>query len=157
MRGPQDTPASKGLFKYFLGLYFAVNTLLISLSVNFLYAGLQALVELALLILFIWGMLWFSHKAARFRQTATAALGCGSIFTVASLPFFYWIETHIGASQMLKFFIIMLLIWNLVVVGHIFRHALSKPLPFGLGLAFLYVFFSYQILAFLFSSTGNAA
>jgi len=154
MRGPQDTPADNGLFKYVLGLYFAVNTLLTSLTTNLFFAMLQATAELGLLLVFLWAVLWFSHKMARFAQTATAILACGSLFTIASLPFFYWIETHIGESRMLSYTVMLLLVWNLVVVGHILRHALSKPLSFGIGLSFLYVFFSYQILSFLFAVTG---
>lgn len=154
IRGPQDTPAESGLLKYVLGLYFAVNTLLTSLSTNIVFAVIQALAEMGLLLGFIWAALWVSHKLPRFGQTATAMLACGSMFTIASLPFFYWIETHIGASKMMSYVVMLLLVWNLIVFAHIIRHALSKPFSFGLGLSFLYVFFSYQILSFVFSTTG---
>jgi hypothetical protein len=154
MRGPQDTPSDAGFFKYVLGLYFAVNTLLTSLTTNLFFALIQAFAELAMLLGFIWAVLWFSHKTARFGQTATAMLACGALFTIASLPFFYWIETHIGASRILSYTVMLLLVWNLIVSGHILRHALSMPLSFGIGLSFLYVFFSYQILSFLFTATG---
>ncbi len=157
MRGPQDTPADKGLFKYVLGLYFAVSTLLTSLSTNLFFAIIQALAELGLLMGFIWVVLWYSHKLARFEQTATAMLACGTLFTIASLPFFYWLETHVAESKILSYTVMLLLVWNLVVVGHIIRHAISKPLSFGIGLSFLYVFFSTQILIFVFAALGIAS
>jgi hypothetical protein len=40
--------------------------------------------------------------------------------------------------------------WHWAVTGHIIRNALDKSLSFSLGVAFLYLIGSYQVMALLF-------
>jgi hypothetical protein len=41
-------------------------------------------------------------------------------------------------------------VWNLLVAGHILRHALSTSLGIGVGVALLYALFSMQCINWLF-------
>ena len=59
--------------------------------------------------------------------------------------------TLVGQGTGLAFIaIILLMIWHWAVSGHIFSKALEQPFTFGLGVAFLYILVSYQVMAFLF-------
>jgi hypothetical protein len=56
----------------------------------------------------------------------------------------------IGRGALLAFIItIALMIWHWAVTGHIIRNALGQTWTFSLGLAFLYLLGSYQVMAFL--------
>ena len=48
-----------------------------------------------------------------------------------------------------------LMVWHWAVTGHIIRHALEKTLLFSLGLAFLYILGSYQVMALLFPEVSG--
>lgn len=48
--------------------------------------------------------------------------------------------------------LLALLFWNLVVVGHILRHALSTNLGMGAVLATVYMYVSLSIIKILFFS-----
>ncbi len=57
----------------------------------------------------------------------------------------------IGKGVLLAFLVtIGLMIWHWVVIGHIIRNALEQTLIFSLGLAFLYLLVTYQVMALLF-------
>lgn len=42
------------------------------------------------------------------------------------------------------------MIWHGLISGSIFSQALEQPFTFGLGVAFLYILVSYQVMALLF-------
>jgi hypothetical protein len=48
------------------------------------------------------------------------------------------------------FAIVLLMLWHWLVSGHIFSNALNQPFTFGLGIAFLYILFSYTVMDTLF-------
>ena len=55
-----------------------------------------------------------------------------------------------GSAAVLAFIVtIALMIWHWAVTGHIIRNALGQTWAFSLGLAFLYLLGSYQVMAFL--------
>jgi len=45
--------------------------------------------------------------------------------------------------------------WHWAVTGHIIRNALEQDLSFSLGLAFLYLLGSYQVMALLFPEVAD--
>ncbi len=154
-KGPQDIPASPWLLRLLIPIYMAVNFLILLLSSEAVNALLQVIVEVALIILFSWCILFYTGKLPRFQQTTTALLGTDTLISLFAFPA---IATLIGLGSALALVVVVLLmLWHWVVTGHIFRHALSQPLIFGLGIAFLYIVVSYQVMAFLFPEFANHA
>ena len=70
-----------------------------------------------------------------------------------ALPLVLWAqpsEVEEQVSALLLSAWLLLLVWNLLVAGHILRHALSTSLGIGVGVALLYALFSMQLVATLF-------
>lgn len=137
---PQELPCSWELF----GL-----TLIASLGLG--YPAMQAygptpnpvpelLASLLFTLGFIYGILAFRGLKIRFIQTASAIFGTDAIVTLVALPVLH--AASIGATQDAFTLIAMagVGIWNLVVLGHILRHALSLPLLGGTLVALGYIF-----------------
>ena len=105
-------------------------------------------VEVVLILSLSWIILFVTNKRIRFQQTACALMGTDTIISFFALPA---MATLIGLGSSSAFiFVVLLMIWHWVVSGHIFSHALEQPIGFGLGIAFLYLLTSYQIIGFLF-------
>jgi hypothetical protein len=47
---------------------------------------------------------------------------------------------------------LLLLLWNLIVMAHIIRHALSSSFAIGFGVSLLYALLNMQVITTLFSS-----
>lgn len=153
-KGPQDIPASHWLLRLLILIYMAINFLIVKLSVDWFNALLQVFVEVLLVMAFAWGVLTIFGKPERYRQTAAALLGTDALISLFALPA---LASLIGQGTALAFLaVVALMLWHWFVTGHILRHALSQPFVFGLGVAFLYLLASYQVMAFLFPElAGN--
>ncbi len=115
---------------------------------DFFHALLQVIVEIALLLGASKIILSLAKKPERFLQTACALIATDALISFMALPV---MATLIGKGSALSFIVIILLmLWHWAVSGHIFSHALSQPFTFGLGVAFLYILMSYQVMALLF-------
>lgn len=136
---PQDLPCSWELF----GL-----TLIAGLGLG--YPAMQAfgppnpVLELLVSFLFTLGftysILAFRGLKVRFVQTTSAIFGTDAIITLLALPVLYAAATATTQDAYTLFALAGLGIWNLLVMGHILRHALSLPLPGGILVALGYVF-----------------
>jgi hypothetical protein len=94
-------------------------------------------------------VLFLDRKLGRFYQVFSAVLGTDALISFFALPGIATIE--IGQSGLWVFFVMLGLIgWHWAVTGHIINNALEKSLSFSLGLAFLYLLVSYQVMALLF-------
>lgn len=150
---PQDLPASSLLLALSLGCY-ALISVLVSLGSYGLAGAVQlALLDLGLLAVFVLSLLYLQDKTARINQTLAALAGTGSLLGVFALPLVWWLQPDQQPGQvpvLLTFFWMLLLVWNLLVMAHIMRHALSSTFPVGLGVSLLYVLVSMQVIAALF-------
>lgn len=147
--GPQDLPASA----IFLGVVFVANAfvglIILSIEAPFQAAVPQFFVSIGLLTAFSWIILTASGKATRLQQTLTALLGADTLISLFALPFLIWIS--LNQSYGLAYYVLFAsMLWSIAVVGHIVRHALSSSYLFGFGLAILYFFTSFQVMAYLF-------
>lgn len=147
-KGPQDIPASNVLLRLLIPFYASVSFLLLILNSNGLNAAMQVLVEIMLILGSTWIILFIARKPARYQQTASALMATDALISFFALPA---MATLVGQGAGLAFLaIIMLMIWHWAISGHIFSNALEKPFTFGLGVAFLYILVSYQVMALLF-------
>ncbi len=147
-KGPQDTPASPWLLRVLAGLYLGVNFLILALNQYDGAALPQVAVDFLLLLGFTWPLLYFSGKKARFMQTLIALTGTDIIISALLLPFAA--SRELLPPELIFFAMLVLMGWHWIVYGHIYRHALDRPIFFGLGLSLLYVLISSQILELLF-------
>lgn len=154
--GPQDLPTSNFLLLLTLLVYITMGMLLSSLNLSWWPSLLLVAVDSAILGGIAFLMLWIRHFPERFVQVFSALLGTGAFFELLALPLLFWQQQTIGTFQAaagdngLGVFISALvlwlcLFWNLIVIGHILRHALSTMMPVGVGLAVAYMFISISI------------
>ena len=147
-KGPQDIPGSKGMLTLLIPFYACVSFLLLMLSSDGLNAAMQVLVEIMLILGSTWVILLLARKPARYQQTASALMATDALISFFALPA---MATLVGQGTGLAFIaIILLMIWHWAIAGHIFSKALEQPFTFGLGVAFLYILVSYQVMALLF-------
>lgn len=147
-KGPQDVPANPWLLRLVLPLYIGVNVLILQLNSDLWTAVLQMGADFALVCGFSWPLLYFAAKPARFRQTLCALIGTDTVISFFAIPAVASLDSQ--ANTLALFAMLALMAWHWAVMGHIFRHALDRPLFFGLGLALLYILISSQVMALLF-------
>ncbi len=154
--GPQDLPASGFLLGLALLVYLLTGTLLSSLNLAWWQSLLLVVVDTVILGGLAFVVLWIRHLTGRFWQVFTALLGTGAFFELLALPLLFWQQQTVGAFQgagqdggfgvfFSALVLWLCLFWNLVVIGHILRHALSTLMPVGMALAVAYMFISITV------------
>jgi len=150
--GPQDVPASPMVLRLILPVYVAVNYLVLMLNGSTSTALLQIGADFAMMLGFVWPLLYFSGKPARFRQTFAAMIGTDSVISFVAIPAIASLGNQ--ASPLAYFAMLALMVWHWAVSGHILRNALDRSWFFGLGLALLYIMLSSQVMMALFSDAA---
>jgi hypothetical protein len=151
--GPQDLPASGFLLGLSLCCYALVSFLVASPSSGIMGAVQLATVDTGMLVVFATSILYLQSKTERINQTLSALAGSGSLMGMLALPLVLLVDPGQPADQLsalLTGLWLLLLIWNLLVMAHIMRHALSASFAVGLGAAVLYALVSMQIVVTLF-------
>ena len=153
-KGPQDLPYSVWLLRVLLVAYVGVRVLMLSIHFDWLNVLMQVIVEILLVAGFFWTLLYLTLKLGRFYQVISAVLGTDAMISFFALPGIASMET--GQGGLLVFLVMLGLIgWHWAVIGHIIRNALEQSLSFSLGLAFLYLLGSYQVMAILFPEVAG--
>jgi hypothetical protein len=148
-KGPQDTPASPVLMGLAVLAYLGVGMVLLGLETAWGEALLQVIVEALMLFGFIAGALILAGKRPRLVQTATALYASDALISSLAVPLLAWLLVTPDVKSV-YLLLLLLMLWHLAVLGHILRHALSVPMSLGIGLAFVYMVSSYQIMMALF-------
>ncbi len=128
------------------------SALLAMLSAQLVYATLAGIVEALLVMLFTFGLLQIVNKTERWSQTVTAISGTGIIISLIAFPLYYLgtIGNQGGFGQMIGLLsLIVLIIWNIAIMAHIFRHALQTTIGFGVAIAISYVWIISNFIAIL--------
>jgi hypothetical protein len=150
---PQDLPASRELLGLAMAGYLLVSFLLSLPAYPPVDAGQLALMDAVLLVLFAVTVLYIPGKIARLTQTLTALSGTGTLLGLFALPVIQLLspDHESGQLSLLAGMLWLALFgWNLIVVAHIMRHALSVNLPVAIGIAMLYTLVAMQIIDALF-------
>ncbi|MGH8292077.1 MAG: hypothetical protein ACRESA_01235 [Gammaproteobacteria bacterium] len=152
-QGPQVFPRSWTLFVILLLLYMAADVAL------FVAQGLRGpvllpelLLDTALLLAFFTLVLAIWQKLERFNQTLSALLGTGTIIMLVAAPLGL-LATLLPAStgtQAVGVLLWVVLAWNVLVTGHILRHALNTWLTLGIIIAGTYVVLNLVMFSVLF-------
>jgi hypothetical protein len=150
--GPQDVPAAPSLFLLTLLAYLGVG-----LATAWPGNGpLRAFAATVLDALVLAGVLRLAlrlyGKPARFQQTFTAMLGCGTLFGVIGWPLLMALGPQLASGSgvqmglpVLALFVLML--WNITVNGHILRHAFERGMALGVLWSLLYLYVSWNVSA----------
>lgn len=152
-QAPQDIPYSQMLLRILIVIYAIVAVLALLPTDNLLKTLFEVSVEIILIAAFVWGVLVYSQKKGRFVQVLCAFLGTDALISTFALPALAFTSMNeLSDGVMIALFCLM--VWHWVVCGHIIRHALSKTLDIGLGIAFLYSWGFYQVMNSLFPASG---
>ena len=153
--GPQALPFSYGLLAILLVLHLLVDILLSGqdgLQLNNLFS---AVVNTLFTAGFVFAILQWTKKSARFVQTLSALLGVeimigligGVLLLIYQVP---------ALAIVVSVLYLVLIIWNGLVAAHIFHLALDTSMLWGVALALLYIVLSYNVLIG-FSTIGAGA
>ena len=139
---PQDVPASRELLAISVGIYFLLDYVLAGLDENIANALPAAIVDTVFLLVFTLLLLLLRRTPARWTQTATALAGTGIVFALLLMPGVI-ILSESGPmtliQQLLSILLYLVLIWYVVVLAHIFRHALSSSFTLGIFISMIYL------------------
>jgi len=152
LRGaPQDLPASRVLMLFTAGCYLAVGTAVSLHEQPLGLALLSAIVDTALLAALAGVSLWILNKTPRFTKTFTALAGTGTLFGLMGWPLIAWLQ-HLPPEQgsSLSLLLLGLVIWNIMVIGHILRHALGIMMWAASGVALFYMYLSIRVMSALY-------
>jgi len=155
-KAPQDLPGSSVLLSV---------TLVADLLMAMVLAGvaglppgrglIQGLVDVAFMLALLYGASHLLNRLPRFQQTATSLLGSGAVLGfIAVVPLSMLPpggnEQAPGGAVLL---FLALIVWSVLVTGHILRHTFDLSLRQGVGIALVYNLFAYSLVGGLFSGT----
>ncbi len=157
---PQDLPASAELLIVATAAYGLSSAGLTLISQSVPVSLMAGAVDSLMLLALTYGVLLLRRVPGRWLQTSIAMAGTGALLTVLAAPLYIWLA-HAGASQgggsspALSLLILLIIVWNVVVMGHILRHALSFPLPGGILVSMGYVWVINATIAALLPGQGT--
>ena len=151
-RNPQDLPASQTLLRLTLLGYFSVSVLLAAPAYGLGQSLAQSLVELIILIAYTRLLLKLSRHPERLTQTLSALAGCGILLGLVALPLAHLVGDNGPRDPpgFPEFAYLGLVVWSLIVYGHIFRHALSGGIFAGFFSALGFVMSTSVITTMIF-------
>ena len=149
---PQDLPASNLLLALATFTYVVITTVAHSALLPPADALLSGIVDSVLLCTLTLSLLYVCRRRGRAVQTLTALVGAGAVTTMVAIPFLSWrvsIMQAGGPAGVEMVGIVVIVVWNLVVIAHVLRHALSISYLGGAVVAIVMYLLSSQILGAL--------
>ncbi|MTW21039.1 hypothetical protein [Allochromatium palmeri] len=154
-RPPQDLPASEMLLGVVLLADLVIGVLVgITAGLSWLTSLLQGLAEILLMLMALYAALTQLKRRPRFLQTATALLGSGAMLGLVAIPPLSLNPTGSQESDLAAlgaFLLLGLVIWGILVTGHILRHAFSITLGQGSAIAVAFQIVAVTLVSSLFS------
>ena len=155
--GPQDLPAAPVFLGLVLAGYVLVDILISRINFAPGVAIAVSLLDTLLLATFVQLVLRIRAKPERFNQTLAAVAGTGLLLGLLAVPVIQGLSAAQLADQTasgLALLWLAILVWSLLVLGHILRHALDVKLATGIGIGVLYSLLSVMIVRSLFPDAG---
>lgn len=130
-----------------MSAYLAVGTLVSAIDLPLWNALLTASVDTFLMVGLTQIVLWVRDHPERGVQTLTALAGTGALVGLISLPLLAGLHAAEGVVLALQGLLWLgLVVWSVVIMGHILRHALAVPMLAGSGVALVYVYISFKVM-----------
>ncbi len=155
---PQDIKISHNEFSSLLIIYFVISFITAYIYLSSEYAIPFAFIDIFLLMSFVFFCLLICGFTNRWRQSTAAIAGCGSLFGIIGIPLLFLINQFKDSPEIttiISFFLTMLVLWNIVINGHIFRHAFSIFFIGGLGIALMYYLLMNALVVLLIPEALN--
>lgn len=151
---PQDMPCSSFLLGLSAIMYAALAFCAALLSLPVLPALMLAALDVALVAGLLWILLWIRDLLNRLPQTLIALYGSGTVMQLIAIPAVVWQATAAAApvQDVAAILLWLWLLWHLLIIGHVLRHAIDTILPLGMLLALLYLFVSFSVTRTIFFS-----
>jgi len=161
-RGPADVPAGGGMLGTTLAAYVLIGALAVAPSSEGIGEVVaQLAVDVAIVFVLFGGLLLFTGRGHRVRQTLAALFGTGALLSAASVPCI-WIAA--GAMEgsgepgpvvvLSSMLLLGLLMASILVTAHIVRSAMDWPYAGGVLIAILHLLASLEIFRVLFPEAG---
>jgi len=152
-RAPQDDPYSPVVLAAALLAYALVDVIQARTASGWPVSLGMSIADTVIVIVFTWLVLLISGQSARLVQTLTALAGTGTLLGVLGMPLMLQASRaehsgEPGAALVMGW--LVLLIWNITVQAHIFRHALSSRYGIGLLVAGLHTVLAIVALNYFF-------
>ncbi len=152
---PQSLPTSNTLLVTTLVAYGLIGLLLGLVNLSFIRAFISSIADIILLASMIRLIFWIRCIEGRFTQTLSAFAGTALIINLFALPLFIWQNLAggmmSGAAFLPSLFLLVLIFWNIAIMGHILRHALNTKPYIGVLFAILYTYISISVIGTLFA------
>ena len=157
-QGPQDFPYARDVTRTVLPIAVLANYLQLRLTVSPVAAVALSMLELAALALAVGLLLNMRGLINRLQQTVNTLFATNAVFTlllplvVELAPILQQVAENPEALEAadlpahLRFGMIGLSLWNLAVISHVLRHALSLGIGLGAGLAICCTVFVYVVV-----------
>ena len=144
-KGPQDLPMSRDILVLTLLVYGFASFLLALPTQSIEIAILSGLIDILLLIILCYILLYLWRKPERWQQATMALSGTGIVFSSAAIPLFF-LQANIDQDDPLSLWLLLLVIsllsWNIAVMAHIIRNTLSSSFATGLLASLFYIWVS---------------
>ncbi|VAW59937.1 hypothetical protein MNBD_GAMMA11-3383 [hydrothermal vent metagenome] len=140
-KGPQDFACSSVLLWLCLLASVVTGVPALLSKVGFAYAVLAAVVDVLVLLLFVYLGLQAFSKLARFVQSATALVSVSVVFQMIAFLLLAPLETAQAQDQAngMAGLALLFLSWYLAVCTHIFRQVFGVQLPVAMILTICYI------------------
>lgn len=152
-KGPQDLPKSTVLLVLCLIMYTVIDVLLTLQSRPFVDALLVTFADVGFLLI-VTSLILRQHKHLdRWHQTMTALFGTGVILGIFIFPLVFGgvqNEYEIWLQQIIVLLFLIMVVWNVAVLAHIVRQAISTSMGIGIMIAILYIWMSSLLITMLF-------
>jgi hypothetical protein len=128
-KGPQDLPASGGLFWPTMFLYAIMSAMLSYPTQTLLTSLLSGVIESSILLSITYLFLYLRSVPNRWMQAATALAGTGIVFSLLVLPLYYlrvFLQAGPEIQDIIMTVIIFLWFWNIAVMSYILKNAFSS-------------------------------
>jgi hypothetical protein len=146
--GPQDLPADSALAVLLALLYFAQG-FIASQVLDEPDAAPRTVLAIAVQFGVITALLNFRNLSLRLHQTISALAGTGFMFGMISLLLLVRADSEKPQPELALLYL-ALFIWSIAVDAHIYRHALSTKMTFGVLIAVMIFLANYILLRAVF-------
>ena len=151
-RKPQDLPLSFDLLVVCIAAYTLINFLLGLNTTSAIRAIQSSFLETFFISTITVIILKLNHHVDRWLKTLMAITGTGCVVSLFALPLFIGVFI-LDAGSLLQNLVLMvyliLLIWNVAIMGHILRHALETTMGFGVLFAIIYIVMTSMLIGVL--------
>ena len=150
---PQALPYSPFFMLICTGCYFLLGFAVSVQEQGFGLAILSAGADTGLMVGLACLGLWIRDSIPRAVQTITALTGTGALFELVGWPLVTFLQQlDEGETSNLSLLLLALVIWNIMVIGNILRHAFNVPMWVGISIALLYIYITLRVMAVLYGT-----